>query len=127
MNNIWLIIIAVSLGAVAAFLIPMLLELKRTLVSLRTTIETSLNPALEELQKNLKTMNSITESVNLVTADVRQFSKAVSDIGNTISAVNALIGGAGSSAAVKVISLKTGIAAAAGYLLTNLLRKGDRR
>ena len=127
MNNIWLIIIAVSLGAVVAFLIPMLLELKRTLISLRITIETSLNPALDELQKNLKTMNSITENVNVVTTDVRQFSRAVSDIGNTISAVNMLIGDVGSSAAVKVISLKTGIAAAAGYLLINLLRKGDKR
>ena len=127
MNNIWLIIIAVSLGAVAAFLIPLLLELKRTIMALRCTIETNLNPALDELQKNLKTMNSITENVNVVTSDVRQLSKAVSDIGNTISAVNAIMGGVGSSAALQIISLKTGIAAAAGYLLTNLLRKGDRR
>ncbi|MHB8882406.1 MAG: DUF948 domain-containing protein [Thermodesulfovibrionales bacterium] len=127
MDNIWLIIIAVSLGAVAAFLVPLLLELRRTVLALRETVETRLNPTLEELQKNLRTMNSITENVDAVTTNVRQFSQAVNDVGHTISAVNAMVNFAGSSAAVRLISLRTGISAAVGYLVTNLVRKGDRR
>ncbi|MBI5101296.1 MAG: DUF948 domain-containing protein [Nitrospirae bacterium] len=127
MDNIWLIVIAVSLGAVAVFIIPLLIELKRTVSALRCTVETSLNPALEELHKNLKTLNAITENINTVTTDVRQFSQAVSEIGRSINIINSTINSAATSAAIRVISLRTGIAATAGYLFTNLLRKGDRR
>jgi uncharacterized protein YoxC len=127
MNNIWLIIIAVAVAAVAVFLVPLLLELRRAVEALRNTVERNLNPALEELQKNLRTMNSITGNVEQVTEDVRVFSQAVSDIGRSVGAVNAIISSAGSSAAVRLMSLRTGVAAAIGFVLTNLLRKGDKR
>ena len=127
MDKIWLIIIAVAVGAVAAYLVPLLLELRRTVEALRHTIETNLNPALDELQKNLRTLNSITGNVEQVSEHVKLFSGAVGDIGRSVSAVNAVISGAGASTAVKLMSLRTGIVAAVGFILTNILRKGDTK
>ncbi|MDA8084034.1 MAG: DUF948 domain-containing protein [Nitrospiraceae bacterium] len=127
MDRIWLIIIAVAVGAVAAYLVPLLLELRRTVEALRHTIETNLNPALDELQKNLRTLNSITGNVEKVTGDVKIFSEAVGNIGRSVSAVNAVISGTGATAVIKLMSLRTGIVAAIGFVLTNLLRKGDTK
>lgn len=127
MNNIWLIIIAVALGAVAAYLIPLLLELRRTVVALRNTIETNLNPALDELRKNLHTLNSVTGNIEQVTEDVKIFSGAVGDVGRSVSAVNTLISSTGASTAIRIMSLRTGVTAGVGYVLTNLLKRGDRR
>ena len=127
MNNIWLIIIAVVLGAVAAFLIPLLLELRRTVEALRCTIERNLNPALDELQKNLRTLNSVTGNVEQVTEDVKLLSRAIGDIGRSLSAVNTIVTSTGASALISAMSLRTGVAAALGFVLTNLLRRGDRR
>jgi len=127
MNNIWLVIIAVALGAVAVYLVPLLLELRRTVAALRHTIEMNLNPTLCELQKNLKTLNTVSGNVEQVTEDIKLFSRAVGDIGRSVSAVNTIINSTGGSALIKVLSLRTGVAAAIGFVLTNLLRKGDRR
>ncbi len=127
MDRIWLIIIAVAVGAVAAYLVPLLLELRRTVEALRHTIETNLNPALDELQKNLRTLNSITGNVEKVTGDVKIFSEAVGNIGRSVNAVNAVISGTGATALIKLMSLRTGIVAAIGFVLTNLLRKGDAK
>ncbi len=127
MNNIWLIIIAVALGAVAAYLIPLLLELRRTVEALRHTVEKNLNPALDELQRNLHTLNTVTGNVEQVTEDIKIFSKAVGDVGRSVSVVNALVSSTGASAAIRIMSLRTGVAAAVGFVLTNLLKRGDRR
>ena len=53
MNIVLEAVAAVVLIAIAAYLIPLLLELKRTVVSLRKTTEENLKPALEELNLRL--------------------------------------------------------------------------
>ncbi|MGC2061363.1 MAG: DUF948 domain-containing protein [Thermodesulfovibrionales bacterium] len=126
MNNIWLIIIAVALGAVAAYLVPLLVELRRTVEALRNTIERNLNPALDELQKNLRTLNNVTGNVEQVTEDVKIFSRAVGDVGRSVSAVNALVSSTGASTAIRVMSLRTGVTAAIGFILANLLKRGEK-
>lgn len=125
MNNILLGIIAIFLLAVVVFLVPVLMELRRTVVSLRKTLEYNLNPALDELRLALKGLRNISDNVNDAAADVRRFSKSISDIGETISAVNGLMANVGSSTAVKAISLRAGIRAAVEYFLKNLIKKGD--
>jgi len=127
MNNILLALIALSISAIAAFLIPVLIELKRTIVSVRKTAENNLNPTLEEMLQVLKNVNGISANVNDVTGHVKDFSKSISDIGHTVSTVNTLVEKAGASTAVKVISFRAGIKAAIEYLLTNLIKKGDRK
>ena len=127
MNTVILVVIAVILAVMAAYFIPLLIELKRTVLSLRKTTEENLNPALEELKLTLRSLRTISDNVGDVTEDVKQLSHSVGDIGKTIGAVNVLVGNIGSSAAVKAISLKAGIRAALEYFIANLLQKGERK
>lgn len=125
MNSFLLVIIAVLLAIITGFLVPLLIEVRRTVASLRKTVEEKVDPVLEELRPTMTNMQHISDNVNEVTSHAKEFSKSIGDIGHTISVVNGLIEGVGSSTAIKVVSLRAGIGAALGYLLKNLLRKGD--
>jgi uncharacterized protein YoxC len=127
MNTILLGVIAFSILAIAAYLVPLLIELKKTVVSIRKTTECNLNPALDELQHVLKNVQDISENISDVTTDVKQFSKSISDLGQKVSAVNVLIGGIGATTAIRAVSLKTGVRAAIEYFISNLTKKGDRK
>jgi uncharacterized protein YoxC len=123
MNTILLAIITAVFLVLAGFLIPLLLELKKTIVSLRNNTEKN----REELEFTLKSVRGITDNVNDITEDVKEFVGSVTEVGKKIRAVNMLIDTAGSSASVKAMSLKAGITAAVTFLITNLLKKGDRQ
>ncbi len=125
MNTILLTVIAVSLLAIAFYLIPALMELKKALACLRRTLDEGLKPTLEELQLTLKSVRTISDEVGGITADVRVLSKSVGEVGHTVSAINGFVEAVGSSMSVKAISLKAGIRAAIEYLAKNLIRKGD--
>jgi uncharacterized protein YoxC len=126
MNTIILGVIAVVVIILAGVLVPLLVELRRTVASLRSTTEQQLNPALEELQATLKNMKGITANVNTITEEVKEFSGAIQQVGRKINIVNAAVDTAASSVTVRTLSLKAGIAAAVSYLIANLSRKGDR-
>lgn len=123
MNTIVLVVIGAAAVGVAAFLIPLLVELRQAVISLRKTTEEKLNPALDELQEVLKNVNGITGNVNEVTEDVKRFSRSVGEIGDTVSGINALVGTVGSSATVRAMSLQAGIKAALAYLVTHLMSR----
>lgn len=123
MNTIVWVIIGAAVAGVAAFLIPLLIELRKTIATLRRTTEERLNPALDELQIVLKNVNGITGNVNEVTEDVKRLSKSVGEIGDTVSGINALVGSVGSSAAVRAVSFRAGVKAAAAYLVTHLMSR----
>lgn len=127
MTQTLLIIIAVMVSLVAIFLIPLLLEARRTVQMLRKTTEEKLNPALDELNLTLKSLRNVSDNVNGITADVRTLSKSVGDVGQSITSVNALVTGFSTSTAIKVMSLRAGIMAALQYAVTNLLKKGANR
>ncbi|MBI5640787.1 MAG: hypothetical protein HZA17_10200, partial [Nitrospirae bacterium] len=72
-------------------------------------------------------LRSISDNVEVVTEDVKRFSRSVSDVGETVSLINGLIATVSSSATVKVFSFRAGLQAAVAYLLSNLIKKGDRK
>jgi predicted PurR-regulated permease PerM len=127
MNTVLLVVIVVVLIAIAAYLIPLLIEMKRTVVSFRKTPEENLNPTLEQLCLALKSVRPITDNVGVVTEDLKQLSHSVGEMGKTVGAVNMLIENVGASSAVRVISLKVGIMVALEFLIANLLKKGERK
>ena len=127
MNIILTVIVSIFLLVIAAFLIPLLLELKKTVISLRNITENNLKPALDELQITLKSVRGITDNVNDITADVKEVSGSIAEVSARIHAVTGFIDTLGSSASVKAVSLKAGITAALTFLVNNLLRKGDRQ
>jgi uncharacterized protein YoxC len=127
MDNILSIILTLSGLAIAIFLVPLLIEAKRTVVSLRRTVEDKLNPALDEMQSSLRSIHNISDNVNDITEDIRRFSGSVSEVGKTIHNISGLAGNIGPSMSIKVLSLRAGIMTAIKFLLTNLMNKGERK
>jgi uncharacterized protein YoxC len=127
MANVWIVVIGVSSLVVDVILIFLLLQVLRTVMSLRKTIEGKMDPVLNDLQSVMGNVREISDSAKGVAEDVREFSGAIRDVGKTVGAVNALAGSIGSSATIRAISLKAGIVAGLQYLLTSLLRKGDEK
>lgn len=127
MDTILLGIIAALFLVIAVYLIPLLLELKKTVIAVRNTTEKNLNPALDELQLALKSMKSIYDDVNDITGAAKGVADSITEVSAKIFAVNRALDALGSAASVRAMSLKAGVAAAATYLLTNLMKKGDRQ
>lgn len=125
MNTILLAIIAACLLVIAFFLVPMTVELRRTLAALRKTTEENLGPALDEMRASLKSVRNISDGLGEITSDVRVFTRSVSEIGHSVNVINDLARNLGTSMAVKTLSLKAAASAAIGYFVGNLMRKGD--
>jgi uncharacterized protein YoxC len=129
MNQIWLIIIAVSIAALSGYLISLIIELKKTVQSvnevLRST-EGSLKSALDEVQLTLKSLRSVSDDINEVTSDIKTVSGSVRDVGQNIQRVNTLVNEVTSLTAVRVSGLKAGMKAGLAVILSNLFsRKGE--
>lgn len=127
MDNLLSIILTLSVLAIAIFLVPLLIEAKRTIISLRRTVEDRLNPALDEMQSSLKSIHNISDNVNDITEDIRRFSGSVSEVGQTIQSISGLAGNIGASMTVRALSMRAGIITAINFLLTNLMNKGERK
>jgi hypothetical protein len=72
-------------------------------------------------------VRGISDNVNDITADVKEFSGSITEVSARIHAVTGFVDTLGSSASIKALSLKAGITAALTFLVNNLLRKGDRQ
>jgi uncharacterized protein YoxC len=124
MTNFWIVVIRVSSLAVDIVLILLLVQVLRTVMSLRKVFE-ELDPVLRDLQNVMVNVREMSDNAKGVAEDVREFSSSIREVGKTVQAVNDLAGSVGSSATVRAISLKAGIVAGLQYFLTNLIRKGD--
>jgi len=127
MNIILSVSVSFFLLITAVFLVPLLLELKKTVISMRNTTEKNLNPALEELQLTLKSIRSVSDNVNDITEDIKGVADSITEVSTRIHAVTGFLDTLGSSASVKARSFKAGVTAGLTYLSTNLLRKGDKQ
>ncbi|MEW6001343.1 MAG: DUF948 domain-containing protein [Nitrospirota bacterium] len=128
MTNIWLVLMTIAVLVAVGFLIPVLLELKKTARSTTIflkTAEESLKPTMEELQQTLKSLRNITENINNITVDVKEFSGAVKEAGQNIKTLSLLIGSFTSAAAIKTSGLRVGIRTALQVLLSNLFSKKE--
>jgi uncharacterized protein YoxC len=125
MDTVLLAIIAATLLVLVLFIVPMTVELRKTLVLLSKYLDDGLKPALEELEATLKSIRAISDDVGGITSDAREVSQSVVEVGRTISAINGLLANVGLSASVRAVSLRAGVRAALEYLAKNLIRKGD--
>ena len=94
MENFFWGIIAGGLIILIAFLVPALLQIKKTAKAaedfLRTTQE-SLNPLLKELQETVEKTNQIAAKLDESVSDVQQLTKAVGEAGAIVSDINGLV------------------------------------
>lgn len=124
------ILVMVLAGAVVAgilFLVPVLLELRRSVRTLNSVLkiaEESLSPTLRELRATLENLNRITGDISTVTDDVRVFSGSVRQVGKDLNEMRGLIAALGGGIGTKLTGLRAGVVASASYLATNLFKKG---
>ncbi len=129
MDRIWIILIVISVIITAAFIISLIIELRRTARSLNDFLrntDASLKPTLEELQETLKGLKDITNHVNDITSDIKTLSSSLRDVGIKVKNTSEVIEHVVSSSAVKVSGVKAGIKAGLGVLLKNLIFKERR-
>jgi uncharacterized protein YoxC len=126
-SNVLLVVLAVAVAAGTLFLIPVLLELRRTVRTLNGVLkitEESLAPTLRELRATLENLDRITSDINTVTDDVRVFSGSIRQVGKDIHELNSLIAALGGGIGSKLAGLRAGIGAGVSYFARNLVRKG---
>jgi uncharacterized protein YoxC len=126
-SSILLGVLAAAVGLVAIFLVPVLLELRRTVRTLNSVLkitEESLAPTLRELRSTLANLDRITADINTVTDDVRTFSGSLRQVGKDLHELREVVGLLGGGIGAKVAGLRAGIGTGFRYLAHNLLKKG---
>jgi uncharacterized protein YoxC len=120
-------VLAIAVIAGILFMIPVLLELRRTVRTLNSILkitEESLSPTLTELRKTLENLDRITTDISTVTDDVRVFSGSIRQVGKDVRELTGLINVLGGGVGTKIAGLRAGVGAGFAYLAKNLLRKG---
>ncbi|HWR97902.1 MAG TPA: DUF948 domain-containing protein [Candidatus Methanoperedens sp.] len=126
-SNVLLGVLAVAVAALTLFLIPVLLELRRTVRSLNAVLkitEESLAPTMRELRSTLVNLDRITSDINSVTDDVRLFSGSLRQVGKDLHELREVVGLLGGGLGAKLAGLRAGIGTGFKFLAHNLLKKG---
>ena len=118
-------VIAGALVLLGVFIIPTIIEIRKTLSALRSLIsntDVELKPVLKELQDTLAELKIITEGVATKVDDVKIFMDAVGDTGRNIRTINAAIGSVAHAAATSSAWL-TGVKVAGKVLSERIIKK----
>jgi len=126
MENFFWGIIAGGLIILIAFLVPAILQIKKTAKAaedfLRTTQE-SLNPLLKELQETVEKTNQIAAKVDESVSNVQQLTKAVGEAGAIVSDINGLVRKIQMFFSVTTSSVGAGVKTALGVLTHGAIQK----
>lgn len=126
-SSILLVVLAAAVGVAVLFLVPVLVELRRTVRTLNSVLkitEESLAPTLRDLRSTLANLDRITGDVNAVTDDFRTFSGSLRQVGKDIHELREVVGLLGGGIGAKAAGLRAGIGTGFRYLAHNFLKKG---
>jgi uncharacterized protein YoxC len=118
-------VIAVSMLLLLVFLIPAILEIRRTATATRefiVKIETDLKPVLTDLQETLSDLKVLTEGVSGKVGEVESFMEAVGDTGRNLRTINSIVGAVSGALSGSSVWM-TGVKVASGYLMDRILKK----
>lgn len=120
--------LAVALGVVVlvAVLVPVINEVKKTVIVARefiVSMDNSLQPMLLEMKRTLAGLSEMTDAAAMRKDDVTSFMTALGDTGENIHRVNSIIGGA-VQVMEKPVAYWVGLKAATKNILGNFIRKG---
>jgi len=113
-------IIVVVVVAAFVFFIYTAAQLKKMAVRLDTfcsTTEESLKPVLEETEKTLKSVRTVTDNIGAVTGDIREVTEAASEVADNIRAVSMIVTDVREQVSLKTHGVMAGIQAALGVLM----------
>lgn len=115
--EIGVIILCVVVSLAVIFLIPAIVELRRTVARA--------SDSLKELEETLRSVRGVTDKINQITGDVTSISGGISgaahDLRETTRNMEKLVG----RLARQFSGVRAAISAAAGILINNL--RGDRK
>jgi uncharacterized protein YoxC len=132
MNNLFLGLITAAVIIVVIIFIYVMLDLRKTIRSLKglaNTTENSLKPTVAELQETLKSVRNVANNVTAVSEDMKILSGALRDVGENVKRVSGdikhlvnFVDEMTSSATVEASGLKAGVKAGVWFFLKNLFK-----
>ncbi|NOZ24861.1 MAG: DUF948 domain-containing protein [Nitrospirae bacterium] len=127
MSDIAFVTIAAAAVIALGFLIPALVELRKTMKRLNEFLDTAekeLPPAIDELKQTLENLRNITGDIQSVTGGVREIANALSDTADNVRSISGMLGRVGTETNAAIAGLKTGVKTAVAVFAKNLVRKG---
>ncbi|HTY20513.1 MAG TPA: DUF948 domain-containing protein [Geobacteraceae bacterium] len=91
------LLIAIAIVILAAFIIPVFIELKKSSIALREFIgdlDRELKPALHELQGTLKEAKGLLAEVSARTEEIKTLTTALGETGHNLRVINHALGSA---------------------------------
>lgn len=89
------VIVAITMVVLAAFMIPAFIEIRKTAAAIReaaTRTENELVPVLHEMHKTLDELKSFAEGIATSAEDVKSFMEALGDTGRNLRTINNVVG-----------------------------------
>jgi uncharacterized protein YoxC len=126
MNNLFFGLITLAILVLTGFIVYIILELKKTIVSVKLSmesIEKVLIPTVEELQVTLKSVRKITDDVGVVTEGVKGLSGSIREMSENVKYVSEAVSTITKNSVVEVSGVKAGVKAGFEYFIKNLLTK----
>jgi len=119
------LVVAIAFVALVCFLIPVLVELRKTAVVVRTSIhnaESQWQPVLTELRELTANLLILTDGIASKTDDVKYLMTSLGDTGRNISRINAVIGNVAGLLCTSSLWM-TGFKAAGRYAIDRIAKK----
>jgi uncharacterized protein YoxC len=122
------VVVAIVLVVLACFAIPVLVELKKSLVELRQFIvctEEQLKPVMNDLHTTLEELKTLTREASERVEEVKGFTEAVGETGRHVRAINSVMGTVTTAIAGSTVWM-TGAKAAGRFVLDRISKKGGK-
>jgi uncharacterized protein YoxC len=119
------LVAAIAFVALVCFLIPALVEVRKTAAVVRTSIqnvESQCQPVLTELRELTANLLILSEGVSSKTDEVKYLMTSLGDTGRNISRINAVIGSVANLACTSSLWM-TGLKAAGRYAINRIVKK----
>lgn len=129
-TQLFLGIITAALIILLAFLIPVILQIRKTAKSAENFFKVtreSLTPLLSELKESVERLNRVTGGVEDSIKNVQHLAKAIGEIGTLVDGLNNFVKQTGLSFSVKTASLGVGIKTALSVLAKGLIKKTSNK
>lgn len=119
------VVLALALVVLVAFMIPTLIEIRKAAADLRSFVNQAggeLKPVLLELERTLADLRMVTEGIAEKREEVQTFMEAVGDTGRNIRTINAVVGSIAHAAASSSVWI-TGARTAGKFIAERLIKK----
>ena len=129
MNSLFIGLITLAVLVLTGFVIYLILELKKTINSVKLSmesIEKVIIPTVEELQMTLKSVRKITDDVGVVSEEVKGLSGSIREIRENVTYVSEAVSTIAKNSVVQVSGVKAGVKAGFEYFIKNLFAKGQQ-